>query len=101
MEAWGQTFDSKAEYKRWNELLLLHRAGEITGLKRQVPFVITAHNNKGEPVILCKYVADAVYIKDGQQVVEDVKSPVSKTAVYRLKKKLLKLLHGIEIVEIT
>ena len=33
-------------------------------------------------------------------MVEDVKSPATKTAVYRLKKKLVKALYGIEIIEV-
>jgi hypothetical protein len=33
-------------------------------------------------------------------ILEDVKSPVTKTAVYRLKKKLVKALYGIEIIEV-
>ena len=33
-------------------------------------------------------------------IVEDVKSPATKTAVYCLKKKLMKALYGIEIVEV-
>ena len=32
----GDVFDSKAEYKRWRELLLLRRTGKISNLKRQV-----------------------------------------------------------------
>jgi len=33
-------------------------------------------------------------------VVEDVKSKATKTAVYQLKKKLVKALYGVEIVEV-
>ena len=33
----GIRFDSKREAKRWAELKLLERAGEISNLKRQVP----------------------------------------------------------------
>lgn len=36
----GETFDSKKEARRYRELLLLEKAGEITGLERQVPFVL-------------------------------------------------------------
>ena len=31
----GETFDSQKEYRRWCELKLLERAGEIQGLRRQ------------------------------------------------------------------
>ena len=43
-----------------------------------------------------------VYGKLLQEVyfLEDVKSPVTKTPVYQLKKKLVKALHNVEIMEI-
>jgi len=39
-------------------------------------------------------------VATGEVVVEDVKSPATKTAVYCLKKKLIKALYDIEIVEV-
>ena len=36
----GQTFDSKKEATRYQELRLLQLAGEITDLQRQVPFLL-------------------------------------------------------------
>lgn len=36
----GMKFDSIKEARRYNELLLLQRAGELRDLKRQVPFVL-------------------------------------------------------------
>ena len=36
----GITFASKKEAKRWAELCLLERAGEITDLRRQVPIML-------------------------------------------------------------
>ena len=36
----GESFDSKREYRRWCELRLLERAGEITDLQRQFKFVL-------------------------------------------------------------
>lgn len=36
----GETFDSKKEYRRYRELLLLERAGLITNLQRQVKFLL-------------------------------------------------------------
>jgi hypothetical protein len=48
------------------------------------------------------YKADFRYeeVATSAVVVEDVKSPVTKTAVYRLKKKLVKALYGVEIIEV-
>jgi hypothetical protein len=34
----GEMFDSTLEAKRWEQLLILQRAGKITDLKRQVRF---------------------------------------------------------------
>jgi hypothetical protein len=48
------------------------------------------------------YKADFRYenVATSSVVVEDVKSPVTKTAVYRLKSKLVKALYGVEIIEV-
>ena len=85
----GVTYDSKKEAKRAAELNLMLKNGEIITLARQVRFRLA----KG-----IEYVADFVYTtKDGQQITEDVKG--MKTDVYKLKKKLMKELRGIEILE--
>jgi hypothetical protein len=90
----GIRFDSKKEAARWAELQLLERAGQITNLQRQVAFYF---EHRG--YLLCKYVCDFCYLQDGKQVVEDVKSPASKTPLYRLKKKMMKAWYETEILE--
>jgi len=51
-------------------------------------------------VKICRYVADFGYIENGAVVIEDVKSKITKgLPVYRLKKKLMKALYGIDIRE--
>lgn len=91
----GQKFDSAKEYHRWCELKLLERAGKISGLQRQVRFELIPKQD-GETA--CHYVADFVYQKDGQRVVEDAKG--YKTDVYKVKKKLMLYVHGIKIREV-
>lgn len=87
-------FDSKKEYKRYKELRLLLKKGEIGFLAKQVQFEL----NKGGSHSLI-YIADFVYTtKEGKQVVEDVKG--MRTTVYKKKKKLMKQIHKIEIKEI-
>jgi hypothetical protein len=87
-------FDSKKEYKRYKELRILLKAGEIGFLAKQVQFEL---NEGGTHSLI--YIADFVYTtKEGKQVVEDVKG--MRTAVYKKKRKLMKEIHGIEIVEI-
>lgn len=95
----GETFDSVKEYRRFCELRLLERAGAVTDLRRQVKFeLIPAQRIDGKVVErACSYVADFVYIENGQQVVEDAKG--MRTQEYRLKRKLMLWVHGIRIRE--
>ena len=95
----GQTFDSGKEYRRFRELLLLERAGAIAELQRQVKFeLLPAQRIDGKVVErACSYVADFVYMENGQQVVEDTKG--MRTQEYRLKRKLMLYIHGIRIRE--
>ncbi len=86
-------FDSQREYRRWCELIAMQKAGRISGLRRQVPFVLHA---KGGAAI-CRYVADYVYVEAGCRVVEDCKG--KRTATYRMKKKWMKSEHGVDIRE--
>ena len=114
----GEKYDSVKEYRRHDELKLLERAGKISGLQRQVKFelvpkqceesteVYTKGKYKGLPKpgkmlesAVC-YVADFVYQQDGKQIVEDVKSPATKTPLYILKRKLMLYFYGIRIKEI-
>jgi len=92
-------FDSKAEAKRWQELLLLERAGEITDLKRQVryellPFQKGENRNERK----CEYVADFTYIDNGKLIVEDAKGMTTKD--YIIKRKLMLYIHKISIREV-
>jgi hypothetical protein len=91
-----RAFDSTGEYTRYVELTRLENSGQIYELHRQVdyPLVVNAR-------VICHYVADFVYrdIETDDIVVEDFKSRPTMTPVYRLKKKLMKAIHGIEIKE--
>ena len=59
----GITFDSKKEYRRYRELCLMERAGEIDNLERQVKFELIPTQKKNGKVVewACSYVADFVY----------------------------------------
>lgn len=95
----GHTFASKAEAKRFAELKMLEKAGEIDGLEIQPEFPLNVRGVK-----LGVYRGDFAYWTriDGQRwrILEDVKSPATKTAIYRWKKKHLLAEHGIEIMEV-
>ena len=91
----GVTFDSGAEARRYGELKLLERAGEIENLELQPKFDCIIDGKK-----VCRYRADFSYFTKEKRVVEDVKG--FKTPVYRLKKKLVEALFpGVTITEIT
>lgn len=92
----GVSFDSAKEARRYMELRLLQRAGKIKDLKLQVPFKLLPKCGKNRAV---KYVADFVYIdENGNKIVEDAKG--YRTEVYKLKKKMMLALLGIEITEV-
>jgi hypothetical protein len=97
----GISFASKAEARRYSELLLLAKAGKIECLELQPVFHLSVSRGAlvgGE--VIGKYVADFRYydMDSGRDVVEDVKG--FKTELYRWKKKHVEAQYGIEIVEI-
>lgn len=107
----GITFDSKKEARRYCELSLLEKAGQITNLQRQMTYLLIPCQyepdtiGKRGGVKLGKlierevsYIADFVYTKDGKQIVEDTKG--FKTKDYIIKRKLMLYIHGIRIVEV-
>lgn len=110
----GQTFDSRKECRRYRELKLMQSAGMIHGLQRQKKYVLIPAQREPDTVgkrggkIKGKlierevsYFADFMYYdKDGNVVVEDVKSPATKTKEYIIKRKLLLFKYGIKIQEV-
>ncbi len=80
-------FDSQLEGRRYRELALLERAGEIKNLRLQVPFLLQESFRKnGKTYRKIEYIADFVYEEKGQIIVEDTKG--MKTDVFKLKQKL-------------
>lgn len=97
----GQVFDSKKEARRYQELKLLEKAGEIQDLRTQVKFVLipSQRDETGKVVEReCSYKADFVYTEDGETVVEDVKG--YRTEAYIIKRKLMLYRYGIRIREV-
>jgi hypothetical protein len=93
----GLLFHSKKEARRYLDLREQQRAGAITELATQVNFPICVNQ-----ILVTTYIADFTYrYREGNKIVEDVKSShTRKMDVYRIKKKLMKAVLGIEIVEI-
>lgn len=88
----GITFDSKKEATRYLELKLLQRCKKVSNLKLQTRFDFAINGIK-----VCFYKADFEYIENGKRVIEDSKG--KRTAVYIIKKKLMKAIYDIDIFE--
>ena len=88
----GIKFSSHLEAERYQQLMLLERAGEISGLQLQVEFQIFKgyiNPDTGEKTKSVVYVADFLYIDNGdnRMIVEDTKG--METPDFRLKWKLV------------
>ena len=109
----GITFDSRKEARRYTELKILQRAGEINGLELQVKFELIPIQREPDTVgkrggvIKGKmierpvyYVADFVYTitATGEKVVEDTKG--FRTKEYIIKRKLMLYKYGLRIREV-
>lgn len=82
-------FDSKLEAKRYNELKLLEKSGEIKELKLQPSFeLIPSFKKNGKTFRKAIYKADFSYVdtETGETIIEDTKGYV--TDLYKLKKKI-------------
>lgn len=87
-------FDSQRECSRYIDLKMMLRAGRISALKVHPWFDLIVNG-----VNVGAYEGDFSYVtKTGAKVVEDVKGV--RTAVYRLKKRLMLAIHGIDVVEV-
>ena len=97
----GMTFDSVREAKRYQELHILHRAGEISDLRCQVKYTLIPKQPKpsGGYERPLTYTADFVYKgRDGREIVEDTKGV--RTPQYIDRRKLMLWRYGIEIREV-
>lgn len=104
----GIKFPSGREAKRYKELKLLERAGQISNLELQPKYPITIN---GAPVIIrskgypngrkASYKADFRYIdKNGKSVVEDSKSIATRTEADVLRRAIVEAIYGIRIQEV-
>jgi len=93
----GIQFDSQKEADRYQELQWMQQAGLIQDLELQPRYDLIVNGHK-----IGFYRGDFRYkdVATDSVILEDVKSPVTKTAVYMLKKKLVKALYDVEIKEV-
>jgi Protein of unknown function (DUF1064) len=93
----GFQFDSQKEAGRFQELLWMQRAGLIRNIELQPRYDLVVNGRK------CGfYKADFRYeeVATGNTITEDIKHEKTRTAVFALKKKLVKALYNIDIVEV-
>jgi hypothetical protein len=89
----GIRFDSKLEARRWQELKLMEAAGEIATVHPHPRYDLRV-----DGVLVGHYTADSLQVMpSGRIVVEDVKSGPTITTACRLRLKLMKACHGIEV----
>lgn len=103
-------FQSRKEARRYDELMLMLKAGVIRRLKLQPQFTLQESfiTSEGKRVQAVRYTADFSYEKKLQDtatetwslVVEDVKVKATQTPQYRTKKKMMIEKYGIEIAEV-
>ena len=115
----GNTHASIKEGTRWCELKLLEKAGKIKDLRRQVKYQLippqyesyeryskkTGKKLKDGIRLLERevaYIADFVYVDvdTNETIVEDTKSPPTRTAEYVIKRKLMLYMLAIEVREL-
>lgn len=91
----GIRFASQAEGNHYLLLKARLAAGEITNLELQPRFPVHINGVK-----VCEYRADFAYFEGEHRRVVDVKG--YKTAIYRLKKKLVEAAHpAVRVVEVS
>lgn len=95
-------FASKREASRYATLWLRQKAGEISGLKTQVKFMLIPAQRSPETGKVIErevtYTADFVYTEGGRDVVEDSKG--FRTQQYVLRRKMMLFFHGIRVREV-
>ena len=99
-----RVFDSQKEARRYDELMLLVKAGQVKDLRLQQTFTLQEGyvTGEGEVIRPIVYKADFVYeinfCGDWTKIVEDAKGV--QTQEYKLKKKLMHDRFGITIQEV-
>ena len=98
----GIRFDSQKEARRYDELMVMLRAGIITDLRLQPQFTLQESyiTETGERIRAVRYTADFSYRFGNKLVVEDVKSAATRTKEYLRNKKFMRSKFGIDIQEI-
>ena len=88
----GNYWHAQGEYKRWCDLKLLEKAGEISALSRQIKFELSVNN-----LHICSYIPDFSYFAKDKSIMihEDFKG--LETREFKIKKRLMKAIYNIDI----
>lgn len=98
-----EEFDSTAEADRYLELLVMQKAGVISELRCHPHYdLIPSQKVPGHQSFRPhRYTADFAYVRDGEEIVEDVKSVRTREERdYIINRKLMWMLHHIYVVEV-
>ena len=97
-------FDSQKEARRYDELMVMLRAGIISDLRLQPQFTLQESyvTETGERIRAIRYTADFSYIREvsGEKIVEDVKSGPTRTKEYLRNRKFMRSMYGIDVREV-
>jgi hypothetical protein len=95
-------FASRKEARRYDELMVMLRAGIISDLRLQPQFTLQESyvTETGERIRAIRYTADFSYKFGGKLVVEDVKTKPTRTKEYLRNRKFMRSKFGIEIQEV-
>ena len=98
----GVRFDSQKEARRYDELIVMLRAGIISDLRLQPQFTLQESyiTETGERIRAVRYTADFSYKFGGKLVVEDVKSKPTRTKEYLRNRKFMRSRFGIDVQEV-
>lgn len=98
----GIKFDSRKQARRYDELMVMLRAGIISDLRLEPQFTLQESYiaETGERIRAVRYTADFSYKFGGKLVVEDVKSAPTRTKEYLRNRKFMRSKFGIDIQEV-
>lgn len=97
------TFDSISEKDRYLELIIMERAGTISNLRCHPEYeLIPTQRIPGKPTLRRhRYTADFEYVRDGELIIEDVKSEYTRQERdYIINRKLMLMLKGLYVTEV-
>lgn len=91
----GYNFDSEFERDRYQSLKFAQQTKVITELIVKPKYTLIVNN-----ITIGNYTPDFQYVKNGELIVEDVKCKATCTTDYKLRKKLMKALFNIDVIEV-